>query len=225
MAWNPASFEYNVLTKFPSWEWRPFLFVKYIFRFPFVKEICLIKPMFLCMYTLTIDSMLFIYIFVKQPSKSQGRREAFKALGLHSARYLNLRKAATCSHSQPLEWPQVAASGRFSRVAASGRLYHITPWIRNWEKQPTRSRRQPTYPSQLEKKHTFPTKHIFSRCSKTIAKKQSLTSTKTGKNTQSQPIHLNLKKKHLSNKTSFIKMFIGKEEERLDTSLSSKGQA
>ena len=30
-------------------------------------------------------------------------------LGLHSERYLNFRKAATCSHSQPLEWPQVAA--------------------------------------------------------------------------------------------------------------------
>ena len=36
-------------------------------------------------------------------------------------------KAATWSHSQPLEWPQVAASGR---------LYHITSWIRNWGKHP-----------------------------------------------------------------------------------------
>ena len=54
-----------------------FLFVKSIFRFPFVKEICLIKHMFLCMCTLTFN-MFFIYIFVKQPSKSQGRREALK---------------------------------------------------------------------------------------------------------------------------------------------------
>ena len=134
------------------------------------------------------------------------------ALGLHSARYLNFRKAATCSHSQPLEWPQVAASGRsvewpqvtasgrlrrvaevfqshkkqpfaatrshssgrkwplfpsgrkwprvaafpeWPQVAASGRLYHITSWIRKLRKTPTRSRRQPTYPSQLEKKTPF----------------------------------------------------------------------
>ena len=40
------------------------------------------------------------------------------ALGLHSARYLNFKKAATCSHSQPLEWPQVAASPGWPRVAA-----------------------------------------------------------------------------------------------------------
>ena len=157
-------------------------------------------------------------------------------LGLHSARYLNFRKAATCSHSQPLEWPQVAASGRsvewpqvtasghLRRVAevfqshkkqplaatrshSSGRKWPLFPSGREWplfpsgrkwpplphnvmnsklRKTPTRSRRQPTYPSQLEK-NTFPTKHIFSRCSKTIAKKHSLTLTKTGKNTQSQP--------------------------------------
>ena len=31
--------------------------------------------------------------------------------------------AATCSHSQPLEWPQVAASGCSKRVAASGRKW------------------------------------------------------------------------------------------------------
>ena len=30
------------------------------------------------------------------------------------------QQAATRSHSQPLEWPQVAASGRSKRVAASG---------------------------------------------------------------------------------------------------------
>ena len=116
-------------------------------------------------------------------------------LGLHSARYLNFRKAATCSHSQPLEWPQVAAfpewpqvaaSGRFSRLAASGRLYHITSWIRNWGKHPLAA--AGSLPIHLNlKKNTFPTKHIFSRCSKTIAKKHSLTLTKTGKNTQSQP--------------------------------------
>ena len=141
--------------------------------------------------------------------------------------------AATCSHLQPLEWPQVAAfpewpqvaasgrsvewpqltasgrlrrvaevfqshkkqplaaptrvaaSGRFSRVAASGREWPPLPHnVMNSKlrKTPTRSRRQPTYPSQLEKKH-------------------------------------------LSNKTYFFKMFIGKEDEWLDTSLSSKGQA
>ena len=38
------------------------------------------------------------------------------SLGLHSARYLNLKKA--CSHLQPLAATRVAASGRFCRVAA-----------------------------------------------------------------------------------------------------------
>ena len=126
-------------------------------------------------------------------------------MGLHSARYLNFRKAATCSHSsgrkwpqvaalstgrkwpqvaafdawprcfnliksshlQPLEWPQVAAfpewpqvaaSGRFSRVAASGREWPPLPHnVMNSKlrQTPTRSRRQPTYPSQLEKKTPF----------------------------------------------------------------------
>ena len=47
-------------------------------------------------------------------------------LGLHSARYLNFRKAATCSHSQPLAATRVAASGRkwpLCRVAASDRKW------------------------------------------------------------------------------------------------------
>ena len=70
------------------------------------------------------------------------------------------------------EWPQVAASGRFSRVAASGRFSRVAASGREWpplphnvmnsklRKTPTRSRRQPTYPSQLEKKH-FSNKTYF----------------------------------------------------------------
>ena len=106
-------------------------------------------------------------------------------LGLHSARYLNFRKAATCSHSQPLEWPQVAASGRsvewpqvaafpeWPQVAASGRFSRVAASGREWpplshnvmnsklRKTPTRSRRQPTYPSQLEKKHLSNKTYLF----------------------------------------------------------------
>ena len=53
-------------------------------------------------------------------------------------------------------------------------------------KTPTRSRRQPTYPSQLEKEH-LSNKTYFFKMFKTIAKKHSLTLRKTAKNTQSQP--------------------------------------
>ena len=103
-----------------------------------------------------------------------------------------LRRVAEVFQShkkQPLAATRVAASGHFSRVAASGREWPPLPHnVMNSKlrKTPTRSRRQLTYPSQLEKKN-FLTKHIFSRCSKTIAKKHSLTLTKTGKNTHSQP--------------------------------------
>ena len=78
-------------------------------------------------------------------------------LGLHSARYLNFRKAATCSHSQPLEWPQVAASGRsveWPQVTASGRLRRVAEVFQSHKKQPlaaTRShssgRKWPLFPS------------------------------------------------------------------------------
>ena len=75
-------------------------------------------------------------------------------------------KAATCSHSQPLEWPQVAALPEWNTHSQPPAAYlSISTW----------------------KKNTFPTKHIFSRCSKTIAKKHNLTWTKTKKNTHSQP--------------------------------------
>ena len=74
----------------------------------------------------------------------------------------------------------------YVQVAASGRLYQITSWIRNWGKHPLAA--AGSLPIHLNlKKNTFPTKHIFSRCSKTIAKKHSLTLAKTGKNTHSQP--------------------------------------
>ena len=42
--------------------------------------------------------------------------------------------AATCS-SQPLEWPQVAASGRSKRVAASGRKWPLQASGRKWPPQ------------------------------------------------------------------------------------------
>ena len=64
---------------------------------------------------------------------------SFFPLGLHSARYLNFRKAATCSHSQPLEWPQVAASGRsveWPQVTASGRLRRVAEVCQSHKKQP-----------------------------------------------------------------------------------------
>ena len=76
----------------------------------------------------------------------------------------NLTKS---SHLQPLAATRVAASGRFSRVAASGREWPLFPSGREWpplphnvmnsklRKTPTRSRRQPTYPSQLEKRTPF----------------------------------------------------------------------
>ena len=40
--------------------------------------------------------------------------------------------SATRSHSQPLEWPQVAASGRSKRVAASGRKWPLQASGRKW---------------------------------------------------------------------------------------------
>ena len=43
--------------------------------------------------------------------------------------------AATRSHSQPLEWPQVAASGRSKRVAASGRSKRVATSGRKWPPQ------------------------------------------------------------------------------------------
>ena len=70
-------------------------------------------------------------------------------------RCFNLIKS---SHLQPLAATRVAASGRFSRVAASGREWPPLPHnVMNSKlrKTPTRSRRQPTYPSQLEKKTPF----------------------------------------------------------------------
>ena len=73
-----------------------------------------------------------------------------------------LRRVAEVFQShkkQPLAATRVAASGRFSRVAASGRECR-PPLPHNvmnskLRKTPTRSRRQPTYPSQLEKKTPF----------------------------------------------------------------------
>ena len=125
-----------------------------------------------------------IWISEKQPLAAtrvaaSGRSVEWPQMAAFDAwpRYLNLRKS---SHLEPL-----AAT----RVAASGREWPPLPHnVMNSKlrKTPTRSRRQPTYPSQLEK-NTFPTKHIFSRCSKTIAKKHNLTWTKTKKNTHSQP--------------------------------------
>ena len=76
-------------------------------------------------------------------------------------RYLNLRKS---SHLQPLAATRVAASGRSSRVAASGREWPPLPHnVMNSKlrKTPTRSRRQPTYPSQLEKKHLSNKTYFF----------------------------------------------------------------
>ena len=79
-------------------------------------------------------------------------------------RCFNLIKS---SHLQPLAATRVAASGRFSRVAASGRFSRVAASGCEWpplphnvmnsklRKTPTRSRRQPTYPSQLEKKTLF----------------------------------------------------------------------
>ena len=145
-----------------------------------------------------------------QPTAAHTLQRYEIPLGLHSARYLNFRKAATCSHSSGRKWPQVAAlssgrkwplcrvaasgrsvewpqvaafdawprylnlrksshlqplaatrvaaSGRSSRVAASGREWPPLPHnVMNSKlrKTPTRSRRQPTYPSQLEKKTPF----------------------------------------------------------------------
>ena len=82
--------------------------------------------------------------------------------------------AATRSHSSgrkwPLfpsgrKWPRVAAFPEWPQVAASGRLYHITSWIRNWGKHPLAA--AGSLPIHLNlKKNTFPTKHIFSRCSR-----------------------------------------------------------
>ena len=79
------------------------------------------------------------------------------SLGLHSARYLNFRKAATCSHSQPLEWPQVAASGRsveWPQVTASGRLRRVAEVFQSHKKQPlaatcshSSGRKWPLFPS------------------------------------------------------------------------------
>ena len=86
---------------------------------------------------------------------------AYCSLGLHSARYLNFRKAATRSHSSGRKWPQVAAlsSGRkwpqvaafdawprcfnliksshlqplaATRVAASGRFSRVAASGREW---------------------------------------------------------------------------------------------
>ena len=74
---------------------------------------------------------------------------------MHSARYLNLKKAVTCSHSQPLEWPQVAASGRKWPP-----LQHNVMTSKR-RKTATRSRRQPTYPSQLEKDHLSNKTYFF----------------------------------------------------------------
>ena len=95
-------------------------------------------------------------------------------------RCFNLIKSSHLQpHSSGRKWPA------FPEWPASGREWPPLPHnVMNSKlrKTPTRSRRQPTYPSQLEKKH-------------------------------------------LSNKTYFFKMFIGKEDEWLDTSLSSKGQA
>ena len=102
-------------------------------------------------------------------------------------RYLNLRKS---SHLQPLAATRVAASGRSSRVAASGREWPPLPHnVMNSKrrKTPTRSRRQPTYPSQLEKKHLSNKTYFFKMFEDYRQKAYNLTWTKTKKNTHSQP--------------------------------------
>ena len=185
------------------------------------------------------------------------------SLGLHSARYLNFRKAATCSHSQPLEWPQVAASGRsveWPQVTASGRLRRVAEVFQSHKKQPlaaTRShssgRKWPLFPSgrkwprvaALSSGRKWPQVAAFDawpRCFNLIKSShlQPLAATRVAASGRfsrvaasgrewpplpsitswirnwgkhplaaagSLPIHLNLKKKHLSNKTYFFKMF------------------
>ena len=96
--------------------------------------------------------------------------------------------AATRSHSSGRKWP-LFPSGREWPLFPSGRKWPPLPHnVMNSKlrKTPTRSRRQPTYPSQLEKEH-LSNKTYFFKMFKTIAKKHSLTLTKTAKNTQSQP--------------------------------------
>ena len=51
--------------------------------------------------------------------------------------------AATRSHSQPLEWPQVAASGRSKRVAASGRKWPLQASGRKWPQVAASGRKWP----------------------------------------------------------------------------------
>ena len=144
-------------------------------------------------------------------------------LGLHSARYLNFRKAATCSHSQPLEWPQVAASGRsveWPQVTASGRLRRVAEVFQSHKKQPlaaTRShssgRKWPLFPSGRK----WPRVAAFPEWPQVAASGRLYHITSWIRNRGKHPhaaagslpipIHLNLKKKHLSNKTYFFKMF------------------
>ena len=72
--------------------------------------------------------------------------------------------AATRSHSSGRKWPQVAALPEWPQVAASGREWPPLPHnVMNSKlrKTPTRSRRQPTYPSQLEKKHLSNKTYFF----------------------------------------------------------------
>ncbi len=47
------------------------------------------------------------------------------ALSTQAARYLILEKSATCSHLQPLEWPQVTARDRRGQVTARDRHAHL----------------------------------------------------------------------------------------------------
>ena len=49
------------------------------------------------------------------------------SLSTWAARYLILGKSATCSHLQPLEWPQVTASDRREQVTASARKWPQVP--------------------------------------------------------------------------------------------------
>ena len=54
----------------------------------------------------------------------------FEELALRSqnARYLKFKKAATCSHSSGLKWPQVAARGRLDlKFPKQRHLHHLQP--------------------------------------------------------------------------------------------------
>ena len=116
------------------------------------------------------------------------------------------------SHSQPLEWPQVAASGRsveWPQVTASGRLRRVAEVFQSHKKQPlaaTRSHSQPLEWPQVAAFPEWPQVAASGRLYHITSWIQNW-----GKHplaaAGSLPIHLNLKKKHLSNKTYFFKMF------------------